>query len=395
MLAAVGVMKSFLKELHQIKSSMEEVVVVDIDANKVFYPEGMNDRNLLPAAYAQPLLTTIESISKTLKSGRMPLKLKKGGKKELKKEDKTNLANAFIGFMVDLLATYRNFLIASDDGDDPERRNWGFRKDQFLASVNPESRPLLNMVTETQMFSVFIENRARRHWTTDGAFERGVTRKGTIIKGVNDRPPVSSGSDNAESQSKSQSQAPVAGRGPQASPLRSNRMAAASRFTMYENGTISRSEITAILREEEKKETNGKKKEKVEKEESLEQLRKMRSQSHQKAEEVFKVTAMEEGGAKVEADEQRKETPMPPPKPKKTKRNLKKSENGTSSTSSDLKKSSDEIATTANKVGGDGDGVQVDAMVISSGAEAQKKRTRRVTVDSATLRKKNNVKHDT
>ncbi len=102
----------------------------------------------------------------------------------------------------------------ADEGSFPE-----FNREGFLENAAKEVRPLLELITETQMFSMFIEQRGAAQ-IDNGVFDRGITGKSP------DTEPAAVSSGEART---------------------SQRMRPAhTRFTMYEYGNITRSEISAV-----------------------------------------------------------------------------------------------------------------------------------------------------
>eukprot|EP01090_Pellita_catalonica_P009999 TRINITY_DN2124_c0_g1_i2.p1 TRINITY_DN2124_c0_g1~~TRINITY_DN2124_c0_g1_i2.p1 ORF type:complete len:828 (+),score=103.40 TRINITY_DN2124_c0_g1_i2:32-2515(+) len=214
----VGILRSSLAELERMSDAMEEVIMVDIDRNKFVSPfEG--DVNLLPPAYATPLLRALTKASKTVK-GRYTLsykmkrrKQKFVGKKSSKdtitntavmdKNEAQNLSNAFIAFFVDLMASYRRFISHENDSHH-------FSVEEFIESQPSQAQEFLKLFSQSQMFEMFVRERGKQG-IQSGQFESRVTAY------------LQSGAP-----------APVSAR---------------TRFTMYELGQISRDDVAKSVQE--------------------------------------------------------------------------------------------------------------------------------------------------
>lgn len=154
----VGVLRSSINELATLTDAMEEVVMVDIDNNVVACPPALKgDIGLIPPRLLNPLLNAVQLQCKDVKSkyslwsgisgliGGKPT-TKKG---EMQRWEAKNLANAFIGFMVDFLGSYRNFMVVADPGGVGR-----FDRAAFIDSQPSEMQPLLELVTQSQLFEV-------------------------------------------------------------------------------------------------------------------------------------------------------------------------------------------------------------------------------------------------
>jgi hypothetical protein len=98
------------------------VVVVDVDNNKVLFPEDMDDVKLVPPVLLDPLLQSLQRICREVRGvepgsqssfsilGSLMGKAKAKERKPLSKALVKDLQNVFIAFMVDLLATYKDFM---------------------------------------------------------------------------------------------------------------------------------------------------------------------------------------------------------------------------------------------------------------------------------------------
>jgi hypothetical protein len=146
------VLRSSIAELKQMSDAMEEVVVVDVDNNKFYAPPELLDKRyhrlpldlrvylhhdptltfpatprLLPSYLSDPLLHSLEIAAKEARQTLGPVNsyfhLRKKDKKDEKKQQKQkrieeklerdiryDLGNAFIGFFIDLLGNYKNFI---------------------------------------------------------------------------------------------------------------------------------------------------------------------------------------------------------------------------------------------------------------------------------------------
>jgi hypothetical protein len=99
-----------------------QVVVVDVDNNKVLFPEDMDDVKLVPPVLLDPLLQSLQRICREVRGvepgsqssfsilGSLMGKPKAKERKPLSKALVKDLQNVFIAFMVDLLATYKDFM---------------------------------------------------------------------------------------------------------------------------------------------------------------------------------------------------------------------------------------------------------------------------------------------
>ncbi|KAL6042658.1 Suppression of tumorigenicity 5 [Balamuthia mandrillaris] len=237
----VGVLRSAVPELRAMSDSMEDVVLIDIDNNKYIAPPTIQDTEFMPPATVGPLHDIIDvhrrAILAKLPSIRQhqsqPLTRKtksksvgslfaaaatqfntnhnnaavdteeqslagadnhndvEENKKEMPQEAMQNLANGFVAFMVDLLASYRSFIISPSERERQrqeqlmqlpaeERGNAHivvdcFDRINFVASQPIELQPILHFLTQTQLFQTFIEERTM---TSDsGKFEKGVNRE--------------------------------------------------------------------------------------------------------------------------------------------------------------------------------------------------------------------------
>lgn len=266
----VGVLRSSVEELQEMSRNMEDVVIVDLDDDRVIPPGSQDtDAALLPP-FVAPLRATIEDVSKRTRNRMTLTNLSSNSNRKLPKDSTAALSNAFIGFMVDLLASYRDYIVISpgsaDEGSFPE-----FNREGFLENAVKETRPLLELITETQMFSMFIEQRGAAQ-IDNGVFDRGITGKSPDTE----RAAVSSGEART-----------------------SQRMRPAhTRFTMYEYGNITRSEISAV--HEMIREHTEKTKKDIDEQESLELLRKWREEEKKRKESATK--------AAVEAPERKSTT---------------------------------------------------------------------------------------
>ncbi|ELR17283.1 DENN (AEX3) domain containing protein [Acanthamoeba castellanii str. Neff] len=232
----VGILRSSVAELNKLSDAMEEVAIVDIDRNKFLSDTASHDFGLLPGNVAAPLLKAVAGACKTVKSkyslkNRMAaLKDKKarsnsdadgadggekGGEKgsgnKMSPEEARNLANAFIAFFVDLMGNYRSFIVASRDPA-TNQTSLKFDKAAFLDDQPPDARRLMEMFVESQMFEVFVQERAKTQRLNTGRFEQRVTMYMQSL--------------------------------PLDDMSSSDKRKAVSRFTMYENGEISREDIT-------------------------------------------------------------------------------------------------------------------------------------------------------
>lgn len=186
----VGVLRSCLPFLAELSGGLEEeIIVVDIDKNKITSPKSLNDKTLLPPTLITPLLSSLQAFAKEIKSKNSAFSFLKREKKAPSPPSSQgggssgagvvgaagtdsaqacmtkDIANAFIAFMVDLLKDYKDHLISV-----PKK---GIRIDRegFVQSRQAEVRPLLQLVVQTQMFDVFLQDRATRLFS-NGAFER-------------------------------------------------------------------------------------------------------------------------------------------------------------------------------------------------------------------------------
>lgn len=114
-----------------------------------------------------------------------------------------------------------------DEEEDSDEPFIDFRRNDFINDAPKEARPLLELVTETQMFTMFIEQRAGPK-PNNGVFEQGVNDKAPT------RPAAPGNGSDAPGGPTTGQKAP-----PRMRP-------AHTRFTMYEYGTITRSEISAV-----------------------------------------------------------------------------------------------------------------------------------------------------
>lgn len=111
--------------------------------------------------------------------------------------DTKDLANYFIGLMVDLLGPYRDYFTGGD-----------YNTDEFLAQQPVEHKSLMGMVVQSQMFQMFIDERKQR-MTCEDTFDTRIA--------FNSK----------------------------------KKLAAHSRFTMFELGKMTREELTRSLQEQE------------------------------------------------------------------------------------------------------------------------------------------------
>eukprot|EP01087_Luapelamoeba_hula_P014200 TRINITY_DN4124_c0_g2_i2.p1 TRINITY_DN4124_c0_g2~~TRINITY_DN4124_c0_g2_i2.p1 ORF type:complete len:578 (-),score=82.63 TRINITY_DN4124_c0_g2_i2:510-2243(-) len=238
----VGILRSALPELENMRrtGAVEDVVYVDIDNN--FVQSSFEDVELMPRPLTDPLMHMIETTSKLVKKGNLfgrkfkasntASGLKKG---ELSKNDTQDYANAFIAFMADLLHGYRSHALPAGE------KNIDLH--QFINSKPQDYGPLLKLMGETQMFERFIQERLAANATITpetGKFEKRVSRYPAPAgnrpsKPLPARPPGSPAAVSSASE-------------PTGSPL-SGRKAPTSRFTMYDMGAISREDITKSLNE--------------------------------------------------------------------------------------------------------------------------------------------------
>lgn len=162
-----------------------QVVVVDVDNNKVIFSENMDDIELVPMSLLEPLMQNLQRISKEVRGaesssilGSIMSKMKQRERKPLSKALIKDLQNIFIGFMVDLLANYKDFMrksppsppasTATPSGTSPQSFNSKYFDCQgFLESRPLNMRPLLELLTESQMFVIFIEERYKRFGNSD------------------------------------------------------------------------------------------------------------------------------------------------------------------------------------------------------------------------------------
>jgi len=180
----VGILRSCLPFLAELSGGLEEeIIVVDIDKNKITSPKSLDDKTLLPPTLITPLLSALQGFAKEVKSKNSSafsfLKREKKNPQPNPTQDgggggsggggdsglTRDISNSFIAFMVDLLKDYRDHLVNT-----PKK---GIRIDRegFIASRQAEVRPLLQLVVQTQMFDVFLQDRATRLFS-NGAFER-------------------------------------------------------------------------------------------------------------------------------------------------------------------------------------------------------------------------------
>jgi len=219
----VGVLRSSMGELKKLSGAIEEdVIVVDIDNNKFISKNA--DHELIPPEYVEDLVEILDDVSKSVREKYSLWDPANWGQKrkfkefDLEKGQAKDIANAFIGFMVDILGEYRSYI--GEDGS--------FDQEGFLqGEKNAKAKDLLAMVVESQMFAIFIEDRGKlnRGGKYRGKFEKRLTRK--LNQSVINR---------------SVSSSAAAGNGPK-DPR--------SRFTMYEIGKISREDVTKSVQDKE------------------------------------------------------------------------------------------------------------------------------------------------
>jgi hypothetical protein len=149
----VGVLRSCHESLEKVAAGIEnDVILVDIDNNKITTIEGKTpeDDLLLPPEPLDSLMKSIDSVAKRVKEqysvwGKL-LQRKPTGQVHLSRVELKFLANAFIGFMVDLLCSYRSFVVGGK-----------FDTNTFLESLDPSARPLMNLVTQSQVrFLIYV-----------------------------------------------------------------------------------------------------------------------------------------------------------------------------------------------------------------------------------------------
>ncbi|KAL6046377.1 Rab guanyl-nucleotide exchange factor [Balamuthia mandrillaris] len=349
----IGILRSSMQQLMQMTSSMEDVVLVDLDRDSVSYlpPTSplQDDWELLPPSLTGPLLDYIEYYKKAVQRLRpFPWnaflhKAKKkgehfngGGSSQSKRKllqqqadekhqkdpasskrssssssftneeeaDNKKLSHAFIAFMIELLASYRLFIVpdkrerdqekkrssrrgtrktslphdddtttddsnvtatseseSSDDSSEEKLDGFvgNFDANNFVCSEAVEKQPLLLLLTQTQMFQVFIEERTKQmRRFSSGKFEQGVQtiskaegRRAILANETSDsnnnndtsRDIVKHSDNLLSGREREEHNSNDANSGLVTKTGRSPR----SRFTLYETGSISKEEITEAL----------------------------------------------------------------------------------------------------------------------------------------------------
>eukprot|EP01087_Luapelamoeba_hula_P017058 TRINITY_DN5339_c0_g1_i2.p1 TRINITY_DN5339_c0_g1~~TRINITY_DN5339_c0_g1_i2.p1 ORF type:complete len:1275 (+),score=186.31 TRINITY_DN5339_c0_g1_i2:94-3825(+) len=315
-----GILRSSIPALKQYSHSMEAVIIVDLDNNQVItpalddskaYPErtGENkncnqDFDLLPPALVQPLIAALQRGCKEVKLlsklHRKRRKLSKLGlhgdsssegssyshRKTVEKRmraQRKELANAFIAFMVDLLSTYRLYLVPCQESSSPQRRRnttavmtgdlrdlnlpkrvdirWKFEKAAFLEDQPNELKPFLMLFAQSQLFDVFVDGRI--NMLEGGGNTRGEkkTKPSTDARRIRSEDlstpdPPDESDEQGKEQYMSKFEKRVTRRLRQSAVpklnneitdepvLRLENLPARSRFTLYERGQISREAIT-------------------------------------------------------------------------------------------------------------------------------------------------------
>ncbi len=200
----------------------------------------MWDVRLLPYALINPLISNLQTVCREVRGqtslfswGKKVENSPEKGK-PLSKSFSKDVQNIFIGFMVDLLGSYRTFL-----SDTSEKAS--FDRIRFTQSQPAGMRTYLSLIVQSQMFAVFIEERHKRY-VMSGKFEKRVRRRESLFVTDNGIAKLKEG----------QSADPI-----NAAPDVLRR----TRFTMYENGEINREDITKSLRDMERLEEERKRRE--------------------------------------------------------------------------------------------------------------------------------------
>jgi len=225
----VGILKSSMEEVSMMRKrgDVDEIILVDIEENRIEIPVGINDYALLPANYRAKLEMIVEKTCKAVKAkyslwglttkkrraaigGKAQTEKLKARKGEMTKVDTKDFANGFIAFMIDILWGYKEYIIENAPPPEPGKKVVNFNKEEYLQQKPPEIRKLLDLITESQMFEMFIQDRIARVRSDNSTFDARMTQYGTRKK-----------------------------------------KAALTRFTLYEQGEITREDITRSTAEEE------------------------------------------------------------------------------------------------------------------------------------------------
>jgi len=181
----IGVMKNNMAEVNKLP--MEEVLVVDLDVDKLFCAE-FNDYEILPDHVLAGLEKPLKSLEKTVKKLKdAPLRPKD---KEEVKQKKEKIVDTFMDFFVSLLAFYQ-YDIKPDGTLD---------KEAFLENCVSEMKKAYSLFVMSQLFERFIEERPARvnsqqhnHFETrltqyEQAFSKGVVKRWCFRKKANAPP---------------------------------------------------------------------------------------------------------------------------------------------------------------------------------------------------------------
>lgn len=162
----------------------------------MLFSDDMDDIELIPASLLDPLMQNLQRLSKEVRGadsgtqfsilGSLMGKPKQRERKVLSKALVKDLQNVFIGFMVDMLATYKDFLRQAPPAQPsasasfvPNAQSFNtqfFDRQEFIESRPPDMRPLLELVTEAQMFVTFVEER-RKRFVSAGKFEKRLSTR--------------------------------------------------------------------------------------------------------------------------------------------------------------------------------------------------------------------------
>ncbi|MDP2434542.1 MAG: hypothetical protein Q8P67_02240, partial [archaeon] len=162
----VGLLASFLPALQELSDAMEDVFIFDLDADR-FLRKSDDDTRLIPPEMSSNLKTTIKSLQKkVLGIRRRNIGTAAGELPPIEKRDR--LLEAFLGFFVELLSDYREYI-------DPAHED-GFQKALFVARSPAPVRAFIEILSGTQMFERFIAERVRRQLLMQQSlFDRRVT----------------------------------------------------------------------------------------------------------------------------------------------------------------------------------------------------------------------------
>eukprot|EP00013_Stygamoeba_regulata_P016868 CAMPEP_0177669872 /NCGR_PEP_ID=MMETSP0447-20121125/23727_1 /TAXON_ID=0 /ORGANISM="Stygamoeba regulata, Strain BSH-02190019" /LENGTH=727 /DNA_ID=CAMNT_0019176877 /DNA_START=88 /DNA_END=2271 /DNA_ORIENTATION=- len=150
----IGFPKSFVADLAEHRERMEDVLIIDVDADRVIRALPMDDVAVLPKHMISKLRHAIKSVQPSFRNKLIPSE---------SRQKLSKLLEGLFSFFTVLLGDFRKYLAPTH----PD----GFDRDLYIRESPSELQVFLQTLTKTQLFDVFVIERIRKDNARTGRFE--------------------------------------------------------------------------------------------------------------------------------------------------------------------------------------------------------------------------------